>query len=158
MGERQFREDLFYRLSVIKIELPPLRERKEDIPLLADFFIKKYNTQHNKQVTGISSELLEQIYSLDWPGNVRELENFVDRAVALATGPILAPGDTELPTPRKPGENWMEHLPSNLTLDELETEYINHILTLCGDNYVTAAEILGINKSTLYRKLGRPRK
>ena len=158
VGERRFREDLFYRLSVIKIELPSLRERKEDIPLLVDFFIKKYNAQHNKQVTGISAELIEQIYGLDWPGNVRELENFVDRAVALATGPVLASGDTELPTPRKSVESWTEHLPSNLTLDELETEYINHILSLCGDNYVTAAEILGVNKSTLYRKLGRPRK
>ncbi len=158
VSERQFREDLFYRLSVIKIELPPLRDRKEDIPLLVDFFIKKYNTQHNKQVMGISGELLEQIYSLDWPGNVRELENFVDRAVALATGPVLAPGDTELPSFRKPGEKWTEHLPPNLTLEELETEYIYHILSLCGDNYGTASEILGINKSTLYRKLGRPRK
>ncbi len=158
VSERQFREDLFYRLSVIKIELPPLRERKEDIPLLVDFFIKKYNAQHNKQVTGISGELLDQIYSLDWPGNVRELENFVDRAVALATGPVLAPGDTELPSSRKPGDKWTEHLPANLTLEELETEYINHILNLCGDNYITASEILGINKSTLYRKLGRPRK
>ncbi len=158
VSEKLFREDLFYRLSVIKIELPPLRERQDDIPLLIDFFIKKYNIQHNKQVTGISAELLERLYRLTWPGNVRELENFVDRAVALATGPILAPGDTELPSVRKQGENWTEHLPSNLTLDELETEYINHVLSICGDNYVAAAEILGINKSTLYRKLGRPRK
>ncbi|HQT92610.1 MAG TPA: sigma-54 dependent transcriptional regulator, partial [Candidatus Kryptobacter bacterium] len=91
--EKQFREDLFYRLSVIKIELPPLRERREDIRLLAEYFIKKYNTQHNKQVTGIAADLLTKIENLDWPGNVRELENFIDRTVALATGPVLTVSD-----------------------------------------------------------------
>ncbi len=156
--EKQFREDLFYRLSVIKIELPPLRERREDIPLLAEYFIKKYNAQHNKQVTGIAADLLTKIENLDWPGNVRELENFIDRAVALATGPVLTVGDTELPSTRKTGGGWMDNLPSNLTLDELESEYIKHVLKSCDDNYVTAAEILGINKSTLYRKLGKPNK
>ena len=156
--EKQFREDLFYRLSVIKIELPPLRERREDIPLLAEYFIKKYNAQHNKQVTGIAADLLTKIENLDWPGNVRELENFIDRAVALATGPVLTVSDTELPSTRKTGGGWMDNLPSNLTLDELESEYIKHVLKSCDDNYVTAAEILGINKSTLYRKLGKPNK
>ncbi len=156
--EKQFREDLFYRLSVIKIELPPLRERREDIPLLAEYFIKKYNAQHNKQVTGIAADLLTKIENLDWPGNVRELENFIDRAVALATGPVLTVSDTELPSTRKTGGGWKDNLPSNLTLDELESEYIKHVLKSCDDNYVTAAEILGINKSTLYRKLGKPNK
>ncbi len=156
--EKQFREDLFYRLSVIRIELPSLRERKDDIPLLVEFFIKKYNAQHNKQVTGISDELLNRVKSLDWPGNVRELENFVDRAVALATGPVLSPTDTELPSTRKPADDWTEIIPSNLTLEEVETAYINRVLRSCGDNYGAAAEILGINKSTLYRKLGKPRK
>ena len=155
---KQFREDLFYRLSVIKIELPPLRERKDDIALLVEYFIKKYNLQHNKQVSGISKDLLSQIESFGWPGNVRELENFVDRAVALATGPVLTIGDTELPTSRKPDDSWTEALPVNLTLDELESAYINRVLTSCEENYVRAAEILGINKSTLYRKLGKPRK
>ncbi len=156
--EKQFREDLFYRLSVIKIELPSLRERREDIPLLAEYFIKKYNTQHNKQVTGIAADLLTKIETLDWPGNVRELENFIDRTVALATGPVLTVSDTELPSTRKTGGSWMDNLPANLTLDELESEYIKHVLKSCDDNYVTAAEILGINKSTLYRKLGKPNK
>lgn len=156
--QKQFREDLFYRLSVIKIELPSLRERKNDIPLLVDYFIKKYNGQHNKQVAGVSDELLFRIVSLDWPGNVRELENFVDRAVALATGPVLTVGDTELPTTRRSDESWTESLPTNLTLEELESAYINRVLKLCDDNYVRAAEVLGVNKSTLYRKLGKPRK
>lgn len=156
--QKQFREDLFYRLSVIRIELPPLREREDDIPLLVEYFIKKYNAQHNKQVTGISKELLSKIEAYEWPGNVRELENFVDRAVALATGPVLTLGDTELPAAKKADGSWADNLPSNLTLEEVESAYIDHILKLCGDNYITAAEILGVNKSTLYRKLGKPRK
>ncbi len=155
--EKQFREDLFYRLSVIKIELPSLRERKEDIPLLVEYFIKKYNVQHNRQVTGISKELLSKIELHEWPGNVRELENFIDRAIALSTGPVLTVGDTELPSSRTANEGWVETLPSNLTLDDLESEYIKRILRACDDNYVRAAEILGINKSTLYRKLGKPK-
>ncbi len=158
VAEKQFREDLFYRLSVIRIELPPLRERREDIPLLVEYFIKKYNSQHNKQITGISKELLSSIEAHDWPGNVRELENFVDRAVALATGPVLTLNDVELPASRKPQSDWAKSLPRSLTLDELETEYIKHILTIYDDNYVRAAEVLGINKSTLYRKLGKPKK
>jgi DNA-binding NtrC family response regulator len=156
--EKQFREDLFYRLSVIKIALPPLRERREDIPLLVEYFMKKYNAQHNKQVTGIAADLLTKVQNLDWPGNVRELENFIDRTVALATGPVLTVGDTELPSSRKTDESWMDNLPGDLTLDQLESEYIKHILKSCDDNYVAAAEILGINKSTLYRKLGKPAK
>ena len=155
--EKQFREDLFYRLSVIKIELPSLRERKEDIPLLVEYFIKKYNAQHNRQVTGISKELLSKIELHEWPGNVRELENFIDRAIALSTGPVLTVGDTELPSSRTANEGWVETLPSNLTLDDLESEYIKRVLRACDDNYVRAAEILGINKSTLYRKLGKPK-
>ncbi len=155
---KEFREDLYYRLSVIRIELPPLRERKDDIPLLVEYFINKYNGQHGKQVTGIAKDLLSRIEAYDWPGNVRELENFVDRAVALATGPVLTPGDTELPSSKRIDNAWMDSLPSNLTLDDLQSAYIDHVLRLCDNNYVAAAEILGINKSTLYRKLGKPRK
>lgn len=156
--EKQFREDLFYRLSVIRIELPPLRERKDDIPLLVEFFVKKFNSQHNRHVSGISKDLLSRIEGFDWPGNVRELENFVDRTIALSTGPVLTLSDTELPSTRKSDESWQETLPTNLRLDELETQYIKRVLRTCDNNYVKAAEILGINKSTLYRKLGKPDK
>jgi len=154
--EKLFREDLFFRLSVIRIELPSLRERQEDIPLLVEHFINKYNRQHNKQVKGISDDLLSALKNLDWPGNVRELENFIDRAIALATGPILSLADTDLPTVRRANDSWTEKLPSNLSLDEVEAEYINHVLRMCNNNYIEAAKILKVNKSTLYRKLGKP--
>ncbi len=156
--EKLFREDLFYRLSVIRIELPPLRERKEDIPLLVDYFMNKYNRQHNKQVTGISDELLSMLTGLDWRGNVRELENFIDRTIALATGPVLTSIDTELPTVRKHDDSWHDKLPANLSLEEIETEYIKRVLEACNNNYVEAAKVLKVNKSTLYRKLGKPQR
>ena len=156
--DKLFREDLFYRLSVIKIELPPLRERKEDIPLLIEFFINKYNRQHNKQVTGLSEDLSSKLLNLDWPGNVRELENFVDRAIALAAGPVLTLSDTDLPTTRKVDDEWANRIPPNISLEELESEYIKRVLKEHDNNYVEAAEILKINKSTLYRKLGKPQK
>ncbi len=156
VSEKLFREDLFYRLSVIKIEIPPLRERKEDIPLLVQHFMNKYNRSHGKQVTGVSEEIMASLLKLPWPGNVRELENFVDRAVALATGPILTSSDVELPTVVEQNATWPDKLPSNLSLEEVEIEYIKHILKLCHNNYQEAANALKINKSTLYRKLGRP--
>ncbi len=156
--EKRFREDLFYRLSVIRIELPPLRDRREDIPLLVEYFMKKYCIQHNKQVKGITDDLLASIERFDWPGNVRELENFIDRAIALSSGPVLTSSDAEFPTLRRSEEGWADSVPLNLTLDELEGEYIKRVLKSCNDNYARAAQILGINKSTLYRKLGKPEK
>ncbi len=156
--DKLFREDLFYRLSVIKIELPPLRERREDIPLLIEYFINKYNRQHNKQVTGMTDELVAKLINLEWPGNVRELENFVDRAIALAAGPVLTLSDADIPTTRKVDEEWAERIPMNLSLDELEIEYMKRVLREHNNNYVEAAQVLKINKSTLYRKLGKPPK
>ncbi len=156
--DKLFREDLFYRLSVIKIELPPLRERREDIPLLTEYFISKYNRLHNKQVTAMSEELASKLLTLEWPGNVRELENFIDRAIALAAGPILTLSETEVPTTRKVDLNWAERIPPNLSLDELETEYMKRVLKEQDNNYAEAARILKVNKSTLYRKLGKPQK
>jgi DNA-binding NtrC family response regulator len=161
VAEKVFREDLFYRLSVIKIELPPLRERKEDIPLLVEHFINKYNQLHNKQVKGISDDLLSALIDFPWPGNVRELENFIDRAVALSSGAILTLTDTELPTTRTSEKGlpemvpakWAEKIPVNLSLEELEVEYIKRVLKACNNNYLQAANVLKVDRSTLYRKL-----
>jgi len=158
VSEKLFREDLFYRLSVIRIDLPPLRERREDIPLLIDYFVNKYNRLHGKKVSGLSDELLSALTKFDWPGNVRELENFVDRTIALSTGPVLSSPEVDLPNPSRAGNAWLEQLPTNLTLDKLETEYIRRVLEACNNNYVEAAKTLGVNKSTLYRKLGKPQK
>jgi two-component system, NtrC family, response regulator AtoC len=156
--ENLFREDLFYRLSVIRIELPPLREREEDIPVLIEHFVNKYSRQHNKKISGISDELLSTLMKFDWPGNVRELENFIDRTIALATGPVLSLSDIELPSPMTNENSWSEQIPSDLSLEEVETEYIRRVLRICNYNYVEAAKVLKINKSTLYRKLGKPQK
>jgi DNA-binding NtrC family response regulator len=156
--EKLFREDLFYRLSVIRIELPPLRERVEDIPVLLEYFVNKYSRLHNKKISGISDELLSTLVKLEWPGNVRELENFIDRTIALATGPVLTSADVELPATSITDNQWSDHLPTNLSLDEVELEYIQKVLKVCDNNYVEAAKVLKINKSTLYRKLGRPQK
>ena len=156
--EKLFREDLFYRLSVIRIELPPLRERREDIPVLIEYFINKYSRQHNKKISGISDELMSKLTHFEWPGNVRELENFIDRTIALATGPILSVSDVELPTRKSDDGSWAEQIPINLSLNEIETEHIRRVLKACNNNYVEAAKILKINKSTLYRKIGKPQK
>lgn len=156
VAEKMFREDLFYRLSVIRIEIPPLRERREDIPLLVQHFMIKYNRQHGKQVTGVSDDIMAAFLKLPWPGNVRELENFMDRAIALATGPVLTATDAEMPVGVEQNSTWTESLPSNLSLADVEAEYIKHVLKLCHNNYQEAAKMLKINKSTLYRKLGKP--
>jgi len=158
VSEKLFREDLFYRLSVIRIELPALRERKDDIPLLIEHFINKYNQLHNKQVKGISDELLLALKNFEWPGNVRELENFIDRAIALSSGSVLSLVDTELPSTKVADKAWMENIPTNLSLDEIEVEYIKHALKVFNNNYDQAAKALKVAKSTLYRKLGKPHK
>ncbi len=156
VSAKLFREDLFYRLSVIRIDIPPLRERREDIPLLVQHFMTKYNRQHGKQVTGVSDETMAMLLSVPWPGNVRELENFMDRAIALATGPVLASSDAELPTIVDQDNDWTSKLPAHLSIEELETQYMKHILEIFHNNYQEAAAVLKVNKSTLYRKLGRP--
>ncbi len=95
--EKEFRDDLFYRLNVFPIELPPLRDRSEDIPLLAHYLLKKYAMQIGKPIDGISPETIERLQAYPWPGNIRELENVVERAVILANGRVLAIGAELLP-------------------------------------------------------------
>ena len=145
--QQEFREDLYYRLNVVNIELPSLRERKEDIPLLAEHFLYKFAIENQKEITGFSPEAMEFVLDYDWPGNVRELENAIERAVILAKGSIITIGD--LPqenlspaystTPRK-------------NLKEVERGHIWNVLRETGDNYSEAARILGISRMTLYNK------
>jgi len=147
--ERQeFREDLYYRLNVVNIELPPLRERKEDIPLLAEHFLSKFASDNRKGVEGFSPEAMEFLLEHDWPGNVRELENSVERAVILAKEDHIAITDlrqrgmTPASTTR-PGRN----------LKDVEKGHILSTLRETGDNYSEAARILGISRMTLYNKV-----
>jgi len=146
-----FRQDLFFRLNVVQIKLPPLRERKNDIPLLVNAFLEKFSDGHERART-ISEDAVARLLAYDWPGNVRELENAVERAVALGSGPILHVGD--LPSNLQYGTQ--ERLPDKdefLPLDELERRAILRALREAGGDKLAAARLLGIGKTTLYRKL-----
>lgn len=149
----QFREDLFDRLNVVSITLPPLRERKEDIPLIASHFLRKFSQENQKNITHISPEALELLTRYSWPGNVRELEHTIERAVILSVHPIILPEDL----PKKIFEETQEIesiLPDKLLpLKELERRYVLRVLKETGGNKKKAAEILGIDRTTLYRIL-----
>jgi DNA-binding NtrC family response regulator len=166
----QFRQDLLYRLSVINIELPPLRERREDIHLLVDHFLHRVNTRLERKAIA-APETLAWLSSLNWPGNVRELENAVERAVTLNIGGRLMPEDFSqfALTPMTnsvessevlisaneahPGEKWLCRLP--MTLDEVERAHIMATLRFTRGNKLRAAELLGIGRYSLYRKARR---
>lgn len=152
--EGSFRGDLFYRLNVVSLHIPPLRERKEDIPLLVDHFLKKYNSRihkHGNQIRGVSPEALEIFLHHDWPGNVRELENTVERLVVLSRGPYLEPGDLAYAglfvTP--PTES------TALDLKDLEREHIRRTLHKFRGHRSETARALGIDRKTLREKLKR---
>jgi two-component system response regulator AtoC len=143
----QFREDLYYRLNVVTIELPPLRERKEDVPLLAQHFLKKFAVENQKEITGFSPEASDFLLKYDWPGNVRELENAIERAVILVKNSYIDAADM-------PQENLqlVQSAPVGKSLEEVEKEHILNILKESGGNYSKAARILGISRITLYNK------
>jgi len=149
----KFREDLFYRLNVVPIHIPPLRERKEDIPALAQHFLKKYNLENNRQIKGISQKVYEMFLEYFWPGNVRELENYIERAVVTAKGKILTPRDfpKELALGRINLPS--EEIEVGSTIYEAERKLILKTLKAQGGNRTKAAEILGISTRTLRNKL-----
>ena len=149
----KFREDLFDRLNVVAITLPPLRERKEDIPFLANHFLQKYSEETHKNISHLSPEALEILIRYSWPGNVRELEHTIERAVIFSIHPMILPedlprkifeetGGPEVLIPEKP-----------LSLRELEKRYVLKVLQETGGNKKKASEILGIDRVTLYRIL-----
>jgi len=147
-----FREDLYYRLNVIPIQLPPLSKRKEDIPLLAEHFLKKYSQELKSPSKSYSKKAMAKIIAHPWKGNVRELENLIERALVLSTSKVIGPDDLPFePSLRSPSiiEKALEE---NLTLDQIEELYIREILEKTGGKKEDAAKILGINRRTLYRK------
>jgi two-component system response regulator HydG len=152
-----FRSDLYYRLNVIQLHLPPLRARREDVPLLASYFLHKLATSRGEErVPVLAPETLEVLTRYDWPGNVRELENALERAAVLATGASIGPlalpeRVREAPRPRLA----TEETPQNPTMEVVERAYIQWVLQAEGGNKTRAAEVLGIDPSTLYRKLNR---
>ncbi len=152
----QFRSDLFYRLNVIPINILPLRERVEDIPLLANHFIKNYCLRSDLPVKYISQEAMEVLYRYHWPGNVRELENCIERAVLLSKDDVIEISDF----PQKIVENRREAMvtddnPKTPTLESIEKAYIHYVMDQAQGQKSKAAKILGIDNSTLYRKLKR---
>ena len=147
-----FREDLYYRLAVIPIVVPPLRHRPEDIPLLAQHFLYKYSMLNGGRVTGFSHEAMQRITALPWPGNVRELENMIERMVVLSKHPIIQV--TDIPSGEEKGfESFYGQSTSDMpTLEDLERRYMGLVLEKTGGKKERAAQILGINRRTLYRK------
>jgi DNA-binding NtrC family response regulator len=150
----EFREDLFYRLKVIDIELPPLRDRREDIPFLTQHFVKKFSRELKKNVSGVSEVTLKYLLNHSWPGNVRELENVIQRAITLTQHQTILPEDLPNAVMQEKEENPIEKaLRETYTVDQLEKEYIKRVLLEVGGNKSKAAEILGLDRKTLYRKL-----
>jgi two-component system response regulator AtoC len=149
-----FREDLFYRINVITIPLPPLRDRKEDVPLLVNHFLQKYAQRLGKPSVKILREAMQALVNYDWPGNVRELENMIERAVALCEGDLIE--RTDLPDKLTQVKIAIRDLDEyEMTLDALEEQHIKKVLQKVNGDKVKASQILGINLSTLYRKLAR---
>jgi DNA-binding NtrC family response regulator len=153
--QAKFREDLYYRLKVIDIELPALRERREDIPLLVQHFMSRFDKEPKKKVTGVSEEVLKILINYSWPGNVRELENVIQRAMTLCQHEVVLPEDLPPSMLRELKEESLfeKGFQMKYTLDQLEKEYIRKVLIEVGGNKSKAAEILGLDRKTLYRKL-----
>lgn len=144
----QFREELFYRLNVIPIFLPDLKDRREDIPLLVEHFIRKYSKQAAGRIKGITKEALALLMNYDWPGNVRELENVIERAVIMAKGEQIEVADVKRSLPVTPLQTAVAK-----TMEEFEKEHIAQVLKEVGGQRNKAAQILGIDRKTLYLKI-----
>ncbi len=146
VAEGKFRADLFYRLNVVHIHIPPLRERREDILPLANYFLKKFTKNMHKQIEGFSRQAVEQLIAYDWPGNVRELENAIERAVVLARTNLILPEDLPI-SPASPPQS------ESLRLEDVEKRHIEMVLRRTGWNISRAAELLGIHRNTLREKI-----
>ncbi len=149
----RFREDLFYRLNVVPLHLPPLRQRKEDIPLLAEHFLQKYNRRSKKLIKGISPRAMKALIEYDWPGNIRELENTIERAVVLARGEVIDLDDLLTHGISAKVSFAPPWLSTTNTLAEVEKEYIKAVLQEQKGNKSAAAKILGIDRKTLWAKI-----
>jgi DNA-binding NtrC family response regulator len=149
MREGRFREDLYYRINVFTIYLPPLRERREDIPLLARHFMRRFAAAMNKPITEISPEAMEKLMAYDWPGNVRELENAIERAMVVGRPPVIRPEDLpfQIAQRERPTADELE------SLEDVERSHIEKILLKTDWNITRAASILKIDRVTLYNKI-----
>ncbi|PYX48953.1 MAG: two-component system response regulator [Acidobacteria bacterium] len=151
-----FREDLYYRLNVVPIDIAPLRERKEDIPDLANLFISRFTGESGKPVEGITPEAMRIMVNYHWPGNVRELQNIVERACALAKGSVLEPADIHLDVrPAKSVNGAAGFLPDGMTLEQWEDEMVQEALRRANGNKSQAARLLGLSRNALRYRLSK---
>jgi two-component system response regulator HydG len=152
----RFRSDLFYRLNVIALHIPPLRSRPEDIPVLIDTFLHRAAVARNEDLKTLDADAMDTLLSYSWPGNVRELENAVERAVILSPGARISRSSLpERVLDKKAAPLVAERVPGNPSLETIERAYIKWVLDSVGGNKTRAAEVLGIDPSTLHRKLAR---
>ncbi len=151
MNNGSFREDLYYRLNVISLEIPPLRERKEDIPGLVKNFIEKFNDRFNKSVLGLTPEAMDLIFAYNWPGNVRQLENIIERSVVLCKHEFVKPEDLPRELVLRDASDIRVRDKSNL--ESVEKDHVRAVLEKYGWNKYRAAQVMGISRSTLYSKM-----
>lgn len=150
--ENRFRQDLLYRINTIEVEIPPLRERPEDIPLLAQYFLKSYNSKYGKNISKISDGALTRMNKHSWPGNIRELQHSLERAVIMSSAPVLQPEDFNL-NAASPKENEAGLNLDAFNLEEVEKLLIRKVLKKYNGNITQAAAELGLTRSSLYRRL-----
>ncbi len=156
LEQHTFREDLYYRLNVVPIDIPPLREHREDIPELANLFISRFSAESGKQITGVDPEALQVLTDHYWPGNVRELQNVIERACALANGSVLESSDIRLDAQRaKPADSAEAVLPEGMTLEQWEDEIIREALRKADGNKSQAARMLGLSRNALRYRLSK---
>jgi DNA-binding NtrC family response regulator len=149
----EFRQDLFYRLSVVPVRLPDMKDRREDIPLLVNHFLQKFSQQHGEPARRFSSEAMRVLMTHSWPGNVRELENAVEHALTMGNGDILTMDDLPSSVTSPERDIVEEAVLDNVPLAEVERRYIIKILEKMGSHQIKTAQILGIDRRTLYRRL-----
>jgi DNA-binding NtrC family response regulator len=150
--EGLFREDLLYRINTIQIELPPLRERGNDIIVLSEFFLSKYTRKYNKPELRINQHAIDKLMEYSWPGNIRELQNTIEKAVILSESSVIKPEDLYL----RPATE-IRSLDSLSTLEEMEEKMIRMALEKNNGNFTAAAEQLGITRQTLYNRIKKTR-
>jgi len=143
-----FREDLLFRINTVEIRLPPLRDRREDVPLLAAHFLNRNRARTRKQVNGFSPAAMQQLLQYSWPGNIRELEHAVERAVLLCRGEEVEPSDLAITGARAAAPSF-----DNMSIDEVESLLIKKVLRRCNSNISQAAEALGLSRAALYRRM-----
>jgi len=156
-----FREDLYYRLNVVPIAVPPLRARIDDVPRLVDHFVRRYNDEFKKHIQGFTPEALSLLASYAWPGNVRELQNVVERTMVLVDGPLIGPADLPLDVTVAPGRSGLGQAPETLRMDlnqasdRFERIIVQRVLEEVGGNVSEAARVLGLHRNSLKLKLAR---